>query len=287
MALFTAEGLILSAVRTDYAGEDQVITAIYHAYLRWLCTQDNRRQRQLIHAHGTCAVIDGMLAGHRELFSQRSPDPACLVALGSGVMGTLDRPINQSGGCGCLSRTAPIGLAYTDSEKCFSLGCASAALTHGHPNGYLSAGLLAALISRIVGGETLSDAMAEATRILKKHHHHEVCLRSIEAAVQLSCSRKDYPQSIDALGTGWEAHESLAIGLYCALTAGDDFRQALMMAVNHSGKSDSTATVAGTILGAYHGIEAIPAMWLAELELKAVVEEVATDLYAHVCERPS
>jgi ADP-ribosylglycohydrolase len=287
MALFTAEGLILSAVRAEYAGEGQVITAIYHAYLRWLYTQDKRRQRQLIHAHGTCAVVDGILAGHRELFAQRAPDSACLTALASGVMGTVDRPINQISGCGGLSRAAPIGLAFADDEKSFSLGCAAAALTHGHPHGYLPAGFLAALISRVVAGEPVSAAMADAVRILKKHRHHEACLRSIEAAARLSCSDKDGSTSIKALGDGWEAREALAIGLYCALAAGDDFRQALKTAGNHAGKCDTTAAVAGTILGARHGVGAIPAAWLAELEMKALIEEVAVDLHEHVCGKSS
>ena len=287
MALFTAEGLILSTVRSDYAGEGQVITAVYHAYLRWLCTQDHRQQRPLIHAHGTCAVIDGMLAGHGELFSQRLPDPACLAALGSGVMGTMGHPINRDRGCGGLTRSAPIGLAYADSEKSFGLGCAAAALTHGHPDATLPAGFLAALISRIAGGEPLPGAMADAIQILKMQRHHEACLRAIEAAAQLSCSRLTAPKSIETLGAGRAAHETLAIGLYCALAAGEDFHQALLMAVNHSGKSDSTATVAGTILGAYHGVEVIPAPWLAELELMAVIEEVATDLYDHFHQRSS
>jgi ADP-ribosylglycohydrolase len=287
MVLFTAEGLILSTVRSDYAGDDQVITAVYHANLRWLCTQDNLKQRPLIHAHGTCAVIDGVLAGHRELFSQRSPDPACLAALGSGVMGTINQPINRERGCGGLTRSAPIGLAYADSEKSFNLGCAAAALTHGHPDAYLSAGFLAALISRIAGGETLAGAMADAVRILKRHHHHEACLRAIEAAGQLSRSREDLSESIETVAAGRAAHETLAIGLYCALAAGENFQEALMAAVNHSGKSDSTAAVAGSILGAYHGVEVIPAPWLAELELKVVTEEVATDLYDHVYEKSS
>ena len=43
MALFTAEGLILSRVRQEYAHGDLAITAIYHAYLRWLFTMGLRR----------------------------------------------------------------------------------------------------------------------------------------------------------------------------------------------------------------------------------------------------
>ena len=57
------------------------------------------------------------------------------------------------------------------------------------------------------------------------------------------------------------------------------------MAVNHGGDSDSTGLIAGHLLGSMHGVEAIPARWLAPLELQAVLAAVADDL-ATVAEWP-
>ncbi|MFN8027118.1 MAG: ADP-ribosylglycohydrolase family protein [Acidimicrobiia bacterium] len=54
---------------------------------------------------------------------------------------------------------------------------------------------------------------------------------------------------IEALGAGWVAEEALAIGVYCALVA-TDLRAGLLLAVNHSGDSDSTGSIAGNLLGA-------------------------------------
>ena len=53
----------------------------------------------------------------------------------------------------------------------------------------------------------------------------------------------------------------------------------MIAAVNHSGDSDSTGAVTGNILGAYLGINAIPAKYLEKLELKETIPEVADDLY--------
>lgn len=50
------------------------------------------------------------------------------------------------------------------------------------------------------------------------------------------------------------------------------------MAVNHDGDSDSTGLIAGHLLGAMHGLAAIPARWLEPLELRGVMEDVADDL---------
>jgi ADP-ribosylglycohydrolase len=279
MTLFTAEGLILSRVRSEYAHGGLATGAVYHAYLRWLFTQDIHDQAGLINDHGTCAVVDGMLTGHRELFSQRGPGQSCLSALRSGKMGTMDQPVNNSKGCGGVMRVAPVGLAFGDAEKAFQMGCATAAITHGHPTGYLSAGFLAALISRLVCGDPLEVAIPAATRILVKHEHHDECRRAVDAAAALSRNRDRSPEAIETLGAGWTAEEALAIGIYCALVAGQDFRQGVLLAVNHSGDSDSTGSVTGNIIGAQYGTDVIPGEWLAALELKEVIEEVATDLF--------
>ena len=61
------------------------------------------------------------------------------------------------------------------------------------------------------------------------------------------------------MGGGWVGEEALAIALYCALNAQDDFAHGVLLAVNHSGDSDSTGAITGNLLGLMLGIDAIPA----------------------------
>jgi ADP-ribosylglycohydrolase len=68
------------------------------------------------------------------------------------------------------------------------------------------------------------------------------------------------------LGEGWVGEEALAIGLYAALVA-PSFEDALAIAANHDGDSDSTASIAGQIWGAWHGIAGIPADWVFALDV--------------------
>ena len=63
------------------------------------------------------------------------------------------------------------------------------------------------------------------------------------------------------LGLGWVAEEALAIGVYASLKAEGDFEAGVRAAVNHSGDSDSTGSMAGQILGTIVGVEALPARW--------------------------
>jgi len=200
------------------------------------------------------------------------------LGLRIGRMGTPSAPINDSKGCGGIMRVAPVGLCFDDPEKAFHVGCAAAAITHGHPTGFLAAGYLAALIASIVSGQPLSRAIDAATRILVDHPGHEECRRAVEGAVELAHGQSILPETVEALGGGWIAEEALAISLFCTIAADADFRKGVLLAVNHSGDSDSTGSITGNLLGALLGFEAIPAAWLDRLELVPLIAEVAEDL---------
>ena len=66
-------------------------------------------------------------------------------------------------------RVAPVGLVGHDcmAGPVFHLGAESAALTHGHPSGYLSAGVMAALIHSLLQAPqtvlTFSSGLAMTT----------------------------------------------------------------------------------------------------------------------------
>jgi len=242
MTLFTTEGMILSKVRQEYQGYDGMVSSVYHALLRWLYTQETDFQGSLIKNHGTCSIVDGVLTGYKELFSLRAPGNSCLSALKSGEMGTMDNPINNSNGCGGVMRMAPVGLACKDAENAFQIGCECAAITHGHPTGYLAAGTLAALVSRIISGESLADAIDDSIQILKTKKNNEETLEAVINAIEMVEKSTPGPDVIETLGAGWVAEEVLAISIYCALVAGDDFKKGVLLSVNHSGDSDSTVS---------------------------------------------
>lgn len=281
MTLFTAEGLILSKVRQEYQGEDGIISSVYHALLRWLYTQETTLQANLIQNHGTCSIVDGVLTGYKELLSLRAPGNSCLSALKSKRMGTTGDPINDSKGCGRVMRIAPVGLAFSDTEKAFHIGCQCAAITHGHPTGYLAAGFLSAVISEIISGASLKDAIEESIRVLKLKNNYKETMNLVESARMMADKDKGAPspEVIEEIGAGWIAEEALGIGLYCSLAADKDFKKGILLSVNHSGDSDSTGSITGNILGALYGTENLFNFWLDKLELKDLIDETAEDLF--------
>lgn len=181
-------------------------------------------------------------------------------------------------------RVAPVGLfrwrqGRTSPEAPFELANEVAALTHGHPTGVLASGALAVLVHAVVQGSPLPAGVAAAKACLRKEDRHEETLQALEQAEQLVAANVPHEEAIAALGQGWVAEEALAISLYCALVA-QNLEHGVIMAVNHDGDSDSTGAIAGNLLGAMHGVEAIPQRWLETLELRNMIAEVAEDLYA-------
>ena len=79
------------------------------------------------------------------------------------------------------------------------------------------------------------------------------------------------------LGAGWLAEEALAISLYCCLVAAN-LEEAVVLAVNHSGDSDSTGAITGNIMGAMLGQKAIPERWADGVELRDEIIALARDL---------
>jgi len=200
-----------------------------------------------------------------------------LSALLSGKMGTTKETINNSKGCGGIMRVAPAGLFYP-KDLAFDMAVEFAAITHGHPTGYLAAGALAYIVALIIEGKELEEAVERTISKLSTYKDNEECKEILIKAFELAKSKLEDIESISKLGQGWVAEESLGISVYCALRYKDDFKKALITAVNHDGDSDSTGAITGNILGAYLGMNSIPKEWIENVELKDVIIRIADDL---------
>jgi ADP-ribosylglycohydrolase len=125
----------------------------------------------------------------------------------------------------------------------------------------------------------LESALETSIKLLMKENDSRECIELLKLARDLAGKENPTPETVEKIGAGWTAGEALAIGVYCALVAGDDFRTGVLLSVNHSGDSDSTGSILGNILGVLLGHSGIPAAWLEQLELKNVISDLATDLH--------
>ena len=274
MTLFTTEGLIRAENRRRTTGQADPAHVLWHAYLGWLHTQGERVPWDEIGPAG-------WLVKEPVLQAKRAPGTTCLTALSRRAPGSVERPHNNSKGCGGVMRVAPIGLVGADP---FQLGVAAAAITHGHPSGYLAAGCFAHLVARVSRGHDLRESAVEAIELALAWPGADETAAALFHALDLaSLADTPDPRVVERLGAGWIAEEALAISVYCALVA-RDFASGVLLAVNHSGDSDSTGAITGNLLGAALGVEALPISWQRRLRGHEVVEGVARDLVQQFAE---
>ena len=274
MTLFTNEGMVLGLDAASAGTDEGAAFYVHQAYLCWLMTQ------------GTCRALPrsvwektSALLRVPELNVPRAPGNTCLSALESGRMGTVNDPINHSKGCGGVMRTAPAGFIRSWGSPLHN-GAAFAAITHGHPGGWAPAGMLSDIVSRLICDpprpleQVVLDSL-DAAQAAWDLPAVRTFADMIRQAIRLSHADVPDVEAIHSLGGGWVGDEALAIAVYSCLKHPGDVRAALISAANHSGDSDSTAAIAGNILGAQLGLRALPGDWIAQLELTDVILDQA------------
>ena len=287
MTMFTANGLLLyDTARALGAAEGPAARYVAAAYQDWLDTQYSSFSQ----AENKNRV--SWLCRAPELFSPRAPGNTCISALQAQRNGAPlpdpERPINNSKGCGGVMRAAPVGLLRAPQANLRTVaveGANAAAVTHGHPLGWLPAAALACIVRMCAYPErpmslreTVLAAVDTAASVFAGREHTDTFTGLMRLAVSLSANTESDLDNIHRLGEGWVGEEALAIAVYSALRHQSDFSACICAAVNHKGDSDSTGAVAGNILGAWLGLEAVDPVWKQDLELYDELIELADDL---------
>lgn len=280
MTLFTAMGLI-------NAHESQVdcLSCIADAYIEWFYTQMWSRSLK----SPRCFI-----AALPELQVSRAPGSTCMSALYDILQG---RPVlNHSKGCGGVMRVAPVPLyflahtVFNSIDDVDVLAADAARITHKHPMGYIPAAFVSHLIYCLAADEQpstsgfvtyVTDAMAALYRLYPDNADMIADFSDmIKSAIDMALSETELSdnEAIDSIGEGWVADEAAAIACYCVCKYFDDFEQALIAAANHDGDSDSTAAIAGNILGAAMGYNAIPEYLKRDVEMHSLAIKIADAL---------
>jgi ADP-ribosylglycohydrolase len=234
---------------------------------------------------GDLESIMQAMAGHfvrwlRAPENDRAPGGTCLEGCANLEAG---RPWRESGvehskGCGSAMRAAPIGLLFwRDQARLLETARASSLPTHGHDaaiEGAAAAALLVALALHKRSPQAMYDAImsecAPRSPDLRK------CLEKLPGLIHadpaVALSRR-------GIGEGWVAEEAVVSALYCFWRSPADYERTVLTAVNTDGDSDSIATIAGSISGAFNGAEAIPRRWRENVENSEYLRSIAARLW--------
>jgi ADP-ribosylglycohydrolase len=196
----------------------------------------------------------------------RAPGNACMAGcrqLAAGV------PWQQAGGataggCGSVMRAYPFGLIFAhDLDKAEHWAVEHSKLTHRDPIALAASAAMAVGMARICQEQSVDLVTSEMVAA--------ACRYSARTAAMMATAIEDARTGIEPSETlerleGWAAHEAIAAAVYLFTRHPDDPAAAILEGANTPGDSDSLATLAGALVGARCGIDALPADWVREVE---------------------
>jgi ADP-ribosylglycohydrolase len=282
LACFTIEGIIRAHVRMTHKGICHPPGVVWHAYARWATMQ------------GISGIApwekegwpDGWLARVPVLAARRGSAPATVTALQTATMGQFDKPAGSSIGAHALTRVLPAGLVGDWVQEPGRFAAEIAATTHVGEAVYAAA-LGARIVAEIVKGQGIEDAVRQAQPESLTFLEQQLD-SPLADAVEVARAQPRQAATLAQLAPDARAASALAGGVYAALSfpGRDQIREALLFAAS-SGNGSHVAAVAGTLLGAAHGADALPVDWVSRLELAWVADVLARDLIAEFVDKPS
>ena len=219
---------------------------------------------------------------------RRTMDHRTLDALTRDVTGSPKRPANSDDGPGTLPAAVAAALLFApermEPSDVGTLGAEIVALTHGAPSAFLSGAVLAYVIAGLIHDPegALKDQFinaADAVAAQFSAYPEAVKLQEkVKRAVAVAQKGIHAPVEVmEKLGCT-NADEVLCGAMYACLKADGDFDRAMIIAINHSGKSAAVGAVCGAILGAHLGVEALPSFYVDCLDAGPVLRELMADL---------
>jgi len=264
MTLFCLEALKNNHQNND--NNEDILKRIYEYYLDWNATQYHD------------LVIKNDFSKQKELQKRQAPGRTCLTALGSGRCGTMENKINDSKGCGGIMRVAPIAFLNKNLDDIIYLGNMQAAITHGHPEGYLSSGFFAGLLYLGLKGFSFEDAYKEVKAKISLNKESKDFINYLNNLENNLETEFNNPNDMtEILGEGWTGETALGLAVY-AFKHGKSFEHALVISTNHRGDSDSTASMAGQLFAAFNDLDSEDLEVYNNIDLKNVIDKSLDNL---------
>ncbi len=179
--------------------------------------------------------------------------------------------------CGSLMRVGILGFIFSnDPEKLIEVASLSGRITHNHPTADAASIAGAYAVKLALDGVDPEDMFLPLLEVTEGIS--DEFTEALKSSYELAHSNLSDEDALRKLGQGWYADETFALAYFCILRYPDNYKKAVQAAVNITGDSDSVGSVAGGILGARLGIEAVPVSWVESLKEKEIIEEMVEPL---------
>jgi ADP-ribosylglycohydrolase len=176
---------------------------------------------------------------------------------------------SSSDDLGGAARIAPIVYCYAhDLESAIQAARDQTALTHNNPSVLDSAEFFVRLAFSALTGEKPSAAIPE----LLKNRFQNTDIADV-VSLGLASQDKDTRTIIAEFGQMCSIEAALPGTIHLIAKYENDFKEALVENVMAGGDSSARGMLAGMVLGAYHGMDALPNDWLETLNARDKIDE--------------
>lgn len=182
-------------------------------------------------------------------------------------------------GNGAAMRVAPAAiLAVRDLEGVAQLARQTAILTHTHELGVEGAVLQALALALLLRQEATTPLdTGSFLRELRARIRAAPYLEKLEK-IELLLPGAERGRVVRELGTGTAALQAVPTAILCFLCSPQSFPQVILYAISLGGDTDTIASMAGALAGAYLGERSIPAPWRHQVEGGPRLRELADAL---------
>jgi ADP-ribosyl-[dinitrogen reductase] hydrolase len=171
---------------------------------------------------------------------------------------------------GSLMRLAPVPMFYyPDFAAAILHSGESSRTTHAAPECVDACRLFALLLCRAFAGQEKAAILAPPTT-------DQISTRLAPKVATIANGAYQSKTRDRIVGNGYVVN-SLEAALWCFATT-HSYQEAVLAATNLGDDADTTAAICGQLAGAYYGVDAIPAAWLAQVALRAEIESLADQL---------
>ena len=174
----------------------------------------------------------------------------CGIATGEALRTGKGRTNIRSNGNGSLMRMIPLAFVECD----FDMISEVSGITHGHIISKIGCNIYVYVAKRLLAGYKLSDIVKEL-----------ICEEPYERLHKIDELEEDQIKS-----SGYVV-DTLEAALWCLLKT-DNYKDAILKAVNLGDDTDTVAAVTGGLAGIMYGYGSIPKEWLETLRGKEIIE---------------
>lgn len=262
LACLTAEGLIRMWVRGDHKGIGPTLDVVWNAYRRWAMIQG-------IELGANVHELDGWLHEVPALAERRGTAPAIVSALTAGHGSQVVRAPATSRGHHALTRLLPAAaVPFLDDGHVRELASAA----HGSATAIEAATVGVAAVRVALTASSMREVLEQVGR-------SPLLDGVLDADVPLA-----------DLGRSHSARSALRGGVAIAVRCVDGSPSSVHFALREAREARVPAAVgpvAGALLGALYGVEALSTNLMGRLELGWVVDTLARDLVSQELDHPA